>query len=187
MAAHSPHRRMDAHTSLCLSSHHFCPRHQRTLLTRFDTPPFSQGKVALSLICARNNITESDQRGACQRAHAKLSEFWGETLAVVARVRLYMANTIFPYLQRYRRKDLTDPGANVVLAAQAQRDFFSFHVRLTRRTMVWPPCRSHGLDLNQVFPVELFELGQLLHWRRDYLHIVFHHLTRKIPENRRLV
>jgi hypothetical protein len=86
--------------------------------------------------------------------HAELSEFWRETLAVVAGVRLCMANAIFPYLQRYHSKDLTDPGANVVLATQAQRNvFFFFHVRLTQRTMVWPPRRSHGLNLYQVFPV----------------------------------
>ena len=146
----------------------------------------SHGKVALSRLCA-NSITESAQRGAFQRTRAELSEFWRETLAVVAGVRLCMANAIFPYLQRYRSKDLTDPGANVVLATQAQRNVFFFHVRLTRRTTVWPPSRSHGLDPYQVFPVELFELRQLLHWRRDHLHIVFHHLTRKIPENHRLI
>jgi hypothetical protein len=58
------------------------------------------------------------------------AEFWCKPLTVVARIRLGVAKAVFPYLQRYRRKDLTDTRANVVLAAQTQRDFFLFHAHL---------------------------------------------------------
>jgi hypothetical protein len=62
---------------------------------------------------------------------AELPEFWRKTPAVVTGIRLRMAKAIFPYLQRYRSKGLTDTGANVVLTTQTQRDVFLFHVRLT--------------------------------------------------------
>ena len=62
---------------------------------------------------------------------AELPEFWRKTPAVVTGIQLRMAKAIFPYLQRYRSKGLTDTGANVVLTTQTQRDVFLFHVRLT--------------------------------------------------------
>ena len=62
---------------------------------------------------------------------AELSELWRKTPAVVTKIGLRVAKAIFPYLQRYRSKCLTDTGANVVLATQTQRDVFLFHVRLT--------------------------------------------------------
>ena len=64
-------------------------------------------------------------------AQAELPKFWRKTPAVVTGIRLCMAKAIFPYLQRYRSKGLTDAVANVVLATQTQRDVFLFHVRLT--------------------------------------------------------
>lgn len=84
---------------------------------------------------------------------AELSELWRKTPAVVTKIGLRVAKAIFPYLQRYRSKCLTDTGANVVLATQTQRDVFLFHVRLTQRTTVSRPRRSHDLSLYQVIPV----------------------------------
>ncbi|MGZ8898215.1 MAG: hypothetical protein ACXW1Q_07880 [Halobacteriota archaeon] len=43
------------------------------------------------------------------------AEFWCEPLPVIARIRFGVTKAVFPNLQRYRRKDLTDTGANVVL------------------------------------------------------------------------
>jgi hypothetical protein len=71
---------------------------------------------------------------------AELPEFWRKTPAVVTGIRLRMAKAIFPYLQRYRSKGLTDTGANVVLTTQTQRDVFLFHVRLT----AWKQSRHHA-------------------------------------------
>lgn len=86
-----------------------------------------QGRACFSSAApALPNPTNGVRAGEAQ---AKLPEFWCETLAVVARIMLRMAKAIFPYLQRYRSKGLTDAGANVVLATQTQRHVFLFHVR----------------------------------------------------------
>jgi hypothetical protein len=57
----------------------------------------------------------------------QLAEFWRKTLAVVADIGFGMAKAIFPYLVGYRRKSLTDVGANVILATQTKRNILSFH------------------------------------------------------------
>jgi len=60
------------------------------------------------------------------------AEFWCESLPVITRIRFDVTKAIFPYLHRYRRKGLTDARANVVLAAQTERDFLLFHAHLIR-------------------------------------------------------
>jgi hypothetical protein len=60
------------------------------------------------------------------------AEFWCEPLPVVTRIRFGVTEAVFPNLQRYRRKDLTDTRANIVLAAQTERDFLLFHAHLIR-------------------------------------------------------
>jgi hypothetical protein len=60
-------------------------------------------------------LIESDQRSRVDGPQAKLPEFWCEMLSVVAGIRLRMAKAIFPYLQRYRSKGLTDARADIVL------------------------------------------------------------------------
>jgi hypothetical protein len=105
---------------------------------------------------------------------------------MVAGIRLSMAKAIFPYLHRYSIISLADAWANIILAAQAQRDAFLFHLSLTKVNGL-PQHRSHGLGLDQVLPIKPFEFGELLHRRWDHFHVVFHYLPRKIPENRRFL
>ncbi len=71
---------------------------------------------------------------------AELPEFWRKTPAVVTGIRLRMAKAIFPYLQRYRSKGLTDTGANVVLTTQTQRDVFF----VSRSPHSWKQSRHHA-------------------------------------------
>ncbi len=73
-------------------------------VTRFGRPPLSHDKARFHFYAHVAALSDPTYEVPANGAQAELSEFWSETLAVVAGVWLRMAKAVFPYLERIGAK-----------------------------------------------------------------------------------